>query len=69
MPRRELLTATQRGQLLALPDEAGDLIRLFTLSNEDLAFVRQHRGAHNGEWNKSGADHQALGSCLATARV
>jgi TnpA family transposase len=47
MPRRELLTAAQRGQLLALPDEAGDLIRLFTLSSEDLAFVRQHRGAHN----------------------
>jgi TnpA family transposase len=47
MPRRDLLTATQRSQLIAFPDEASALIRLFTLSGEDLAFVRQHRGDHN----------------------
>jgi TnpA family transposase len=47
MPRRDLLTATQRSQLIAFPDEAGALIRLFALSGEDLAFVRQHRGDHN----------------------
>ena len=47
MPRRELLTPTERAQLLALPDDEGELIRLVTLSRVDLTFIRQHRGDHN----------------------
>ncbi|MGC5888003.1 DUF4158 domain-containing protein [Ralstonia pseudosolanacearum] len=47
MPRRELLTAAQRFELLAFPDDESELIRLATLSKEDFAFVRQHRGDHN----------------------
>ncbi len=47
MPRRELLTSTERLQLLAFPEDEGELIRLSTLTKPDLAFVRQHRGVHN----------------------
>lgn len=47
MPRRELLTAAQRFQLFAFPDDESELIRLATLSTDDFAFVRQHRGGHN----------------------
>jgi TnpA family transposase len=47
MPRRELLTPAQRFQLFAFPDDESELIRLATLSKEDFAFVRQHRGDHN----------------------
>jgi TnpA family transposase len=47
MPRRELLTPTERLQLLAFPEDNGELIRLLTLTKADLAFVRQHRGDHN----------------------
>jgi hypothetical protein len=44
MPRREILTPSQRVQLLAFPDDEGELIRRYTLTKADLAFVRQHRG-------------------------
>jgi Domain of unknown function (DUF4158) len=47
MPRREILTSSQRMQLLAFPDDAAELIRRYTLTKADLAFVRQHRGDHN----------------------
>src|ERR1700680_2585915 len=47
MPRRELLTSTERLQLLVFPEDEGELIRLATLTKADLAFVRQHRGDHN----------------------
>ena len=47
MPRREILTSTQRMQLLAFPDDEGELIRRYTLTKADLAFVRQHRSDHN----------------------
>jgi hypothetical protein len=47
MPRRELLTPTERLQLLAFPEDAGELIRVLTLSKADIAFVQQHRGDHN----------------------
>ncbi len=47
MPRRELLTSAERLELLAFPDDWGELIRLSTLSADDLAFVKQHRGDHN----------------------
>lgn len=47
MPRRELLTPTERLELLAFPREEVELIRRYTLSRQDAAFVRQHRGDHN----------------------
>ena len=47
MPRREILTSTERMQLLVFPDDEGELIRKYTFSKADLAFVRQHRGDHN----------------------
>ena len=47
MPRRELLTPTERGQLFAFPEDEGELIRLATLARGDLTYIRQHRGDHN----------------------
>ncbi len=47
MPRRELLTSTERLELLAFPEDQAELIRLATLTSDDIAFVRQHRGGHN----------------------
>jgi hypothetical protein len=35
MPRRELLTPAQREQLLAFREDAGELIRVYTLSEAD----------------------------------
>jgi TnpA family transposase len=34
-------------QLLAFPEDEAELIRRYTLTKADLAFVRQHRGDHN----------------------
>jgi Domain of unknown function (DUF4158) len=47
MPRREILTSSDRMQLLAFPEDEGELIRRYTLTKADLAFARQHRGDHN----------------------
>jgi Domain of unknown function (DUF4158) len=47
MPRRELLTPTERVQLFAFPEDEGELIRLATLARTDLTYIRQHRGDHN----------------------
>jgi hypothetical protein len=47
MPRRELLTPTERVQLFAFPSDEGELIRLTTLARGDLTYIRQHRGDHN----------------------
>jgi len=47
MPRRELLTPTERVQLFAFPEDEGGLIRLATLARTDLTYIRQHRGDHN----------------------
>jgi hypothetical protein len=47
MPRRDVLTPTERAQLFAFPDDEGELIRLGTLSRTDLTFIRHHRGDHN----------------------
>ena len=33
--------------MLAFPEDAGELIRVLTLSKADIAFVCQHRGDHN----------------------
>jgi hypothetical protein len=37
MPRRSILSATERESLLALPDNRDDLIRRYTLSESDLS--------------------------------
>jgi len=47
MPRRGLLTSTERLELFAFPEDGTELIRLYTLSKQDVAFIRQHRGDHN----------------------
>ena len=47
MPRRELLTPAQRSELIAFPTDEGELIRRYTFSKTDLAFIRQHRGDQN----------------------
>ena len=47
MPRRTILSTSERENLLALPDNQDDLIRHYTLSESDLSIIRQHRGAAN----------------------
>ena len=37
MPRRSILSATERDGLLALPDAKDELIRLYTFNDADLA--------------------------------
>jgi len=45
MPRRELLSPVQRESLLAIPTDRADLMEHYILSEQDLAFIRQRRGA------------------------
>lgn len=47
MPRRVTLTDRQREALFHLPFDQGDLLRHYTLSDEDLGHIRQRRRAHN----------------------
>ena len=47
MPRRSILSATEREGLLAVPTAGDELIRLYTFNDTDLALIRQHRGAQN----------------------
>ena len=47
MPRRSLLSASERDSLLAIPASREELICRYTLSESDLSLVRQHRGAAN----------------------
>lgn len=47
MPRRSVLTATEREQLLAFPDDAQQRIQHYTLSDSDLAMIRERRGQGN----------------------
>lgn len=44
MPRRSILSATERDSLLALPNTKDDLIRHYSLSDSDLSIIRQRRG-------------------------
>jgi TnpA family transposase len=45
--RRVTLTDRQRDALLRLPVDQGELLRHYTLSDEDLGHIRQRRRAHN----------------------
>src|SRR3546814_14961655 len=47
MPRRVTLTDRQREALLHLPVDQGELLRHYTLSDEELGHIRQRRRAHN----------------------
>jgi TnpA family transposase len=47
MPRRELLTSTQRDELLSFPTDEADLLRYYTFNTHDLAVIRRRRGDHN----------------------
>ena len=47
MPRREILTAAERLALFAIPEDEGELIRVYTLSKADRTFIQQHRGDPN----------------------
>jgi len=47
MPRRSILSVTERAGLLAIPDREDELIRYYTFSELDLFIIRQHRGAAN----------------------
>ena len=47
MPRRRLLTSTERAVLLALPSTEEALIQHYTFSEPDLSVIRQRRGSHN----------------------
>ena len=44
MPRRSILSATERESLLALPDTKDELIRHYTFNETDLSVIRKrHR--------------------------
>lgn len=47
MPRRGILSKSQRARFEALPTDERDLIRLYSLSPKDQAEIRKQRQAHN----------------------
>ncbi len=47
MPRRLILSATERDTLLALPESRDDLIRYYTFNDSDLSLILQRRGDAN----------------------
>ena len=47
MPRRSIFSSLERSNLLALPDNNDDLIRYYTLNEQDISIILQHRGAEN----------------------
>ena len=47
MPRRSILTDSERNSLLACPEDSDRLIRFYTFSETDLSIIQQHRGASN----------------------
>jgi Domain of unknown function (DUF4158) len=47
MPRRFILAPSERSGLLAIPTDETELIRLYTLSEQDLSAIRQRRGDAN----------------------
>ncbi|HNF92590.1 MAG TPA: Tn3 family transposase [Accumulibacter sp.] len=47
MPRRSILSESERQSLVALPENQDDLIRHYTFSETDLSLIRQRRGPAN----------------------
>lgn len=47
MPRRSILSATERDNLMALPVGEDDLIRHYSFTESDLSLIRQRRGDAN----------------------
>lgn len=47
MPRRSILSTSERDSLLVLPDTQDELIRHYTFNDNDLAIIRQHRKSAN----------------------
>ena len=47
MPRRSILSASERESLLAIPEDRDELIRLYTFNDTDLSIIGQHRGRAN----------------------
>lgn len=47
MPRRSILSAAERDNLLAFPSTENEIIRHYTFSESDLATICQRRGNHN----------------------
>jgi hypothetical protein len=47
MPRRSILTSTERVSLLAFPITEEEFIQHYTFNEQDLSVIRQHRGGHN----------------------
>ena len=47
MPRRSILSAVERDNLLKISGAKDELIQHYTLSEYDLSIIRQHRGAAN----------------------
>ncbi|WP_395826569.1 Tn3 family transposase, partial [Collimonas sp.] len=47
MPRRSILSATERDNLIALPEGEDDLIRHYSFTESNLSLIRQRRGDAN----------------------
>lgn len=47
MPRRSILSASERASLITLPDTEEELVRYYTLTETDLSLIRQRRGEAN----------------------
>ena len=47
MPRKSILTVSEKESLTDIPKFEEELIRYYTLSQTDLSIIRQHRGAAN----------------------
>jgi len=47
MPRRSILSPTERDSLIFFPCTQDELIRHYTFTESDLSIIRQHRGAAN----------------------
>jgi hypothetical protein len=50
MPRRSILSATERESLLTLPDAKDELIRLYTFNDADLARILAASGRGKSAW-------------------
>lgn len=47
MPRRNLLSSVEWKRLLEFPLESSAFIQYYTLSEQDISIIKQHRGSNN----------------------